>query len=75
LLFFTFLSCLFASYPSFCFISFKIKVNEFRKKQEIYQEKFDETVAKEKKTKNKKQKAENKEHINMDFKEEKSLFF
>ena len=41
----------------------------------MYQEKFDETVAKEKKTKNKKQKAENKEHINMDFKEEKSLFF
>ena len=41
----------------------------------MYQEKFDETVAKEKKTKNKKQEAENKEHINMDFKEEKSLFF
>jgi len=33
LLFFT--SCLFASYPVFCFISPEIKVDELRKKQEI----------------------------------------
>jgi len=51
---------LFASYPVFCFI----KVNELRKKQEIYVAKntiVDKTVAKEKKIKGKK--TGNKEHI------------
>jgi len=64
LLFFT--SCLFASYPVFCFISSEIKINELRKKQEIYYVAkntiIDKTVAKKKKQKVKKQRIGNKEH-------------
>ena len=61
LLFFT--SCLFASYPFFCFISSEIKINELRKKYIVKNTIVDKTVVKKKKAKNKKQEIGNKEHI------------
>jgi len=64
LLFFT--SCLFASYPVFCFISLEIKQTskkQYVAKNTIIDAIVDKTIAREKKAKGKKQETGNKEHI------------